>query len=191
MMQNKKIVGITGGSGCGKSYISELLRKRGIPVVDADLSARVVMQQGHPCLAETAECFGGEILENGVLNRKKLAEIVFSDGEKLKKLNEITHKYILADIYNKIEQEKSGVVCVDGAVLIESGIKCHMMIGVLAENTFRKARIMARDGLSEEEAARRIGAQQPDDFYKTHCDFVIYNNGGAVDIEELIKRIKE
>lgn len=190
MTQNKRIIGITGGTGCGKSYISGLLRGAGIPVIDCDAVAREVMLPGKPALSEAAEFFGGEILENGALNRKKLAEIVFSDEKKLKKLNEITHKYILADIYNKIEREQSDLVCVDGAVLIESGMKCDKLVGILADRALRKARIMKRDSLTEDEAERRISAQKPDSFYTENCDFVFYNNGN-LDFNEILKRITE
>ncbi len=191
MTQNKKIIGITGGSGCGKSYISELLRRRGIPVADADKTAREVMKKGSLCLAETTDFFGERILlENGELNRKELAKIVFSDEKKLKKLNEITHKYIMESIYNEIERSEGGVAGADGAVLIESGFKCDMMIGVLADRAIRKKRIMLRDTLCEEEAEARINAQPQDDFYIKNCDFTIVNNGGEIDIDAVIERIE-
>lgn len=191
MMQNKRVVGITGGSGCGKSYISSLLREHGIPVIDCDKVARSVMECGKPCLLEVAEYFGKEILTGEVLNRGKLAEIVFSDKGKLKKLNEITHKYILADIYNMIEQEKSELVCIDGAVLIESGIKCDKLIGILADKKVREKRIKDRDSLSDKEAIARINAQKPDSFYLENCDLVFYNNEDRVDFDDILKGIME
>lgn len=191
MTQNKRIIGITGGSGCGKSHICARLAARGMTAVDCDVVAREIMKPGRACLSETVEAFGEDILENGVLNRKKLAKLVFSDKEKLAELNRITHKYILEDIYNRIEQAESGIVLIDGAVLIESGIVCDKLIGVLADKAVRKKRIMERDGLSEEEAERRINAQQPDSFYLENCDLVIYNSGGEVDIDAVIKRIEE
>lgn len=191
MVQSKRVVGITGGSGCGKSYISTLLREQGVPVIDCDVVAREVMGPGTPCLCEAVEFFGTEILSEGRLDRQKLAQIVFSDENMLKKLNEITHKYILKDIYNKIEQEKSKLVCVDGAVLIESGIKCDKMIGILADRSIRKLRIQERDGLSEEAAENRINAQKPDSFYLENCDRVFYNNGHDTDFEAILKGIIE
>lgn len=191
MMQNKRVVGITGGSGCGKSYISSLLREHGIPVIDCDKVARSVMECGKPCLLEVAEYFGKEILTGEVLNRGKLAEIVFSDKDKLKKLNEITHKYILADIYNMIEKEKSELVCIDGAVLIESGIKCDKMIGILADKKVREKRIKDRDSLSDKEAIARINAQKPDSFYLENCDLVFYNNEDRVHFDDILKGIME
>lgn len=190
MMQNKKIVGITGGSGCGKSYVSAQLSKRGAMVIDCDKVAHEIMEPGSQCLLELCEFFGGEILEKGVLCRKKLAKIVFSDSEKLKMLDKITHKYILDDIYKKIEKAENKIILVDGAVLIESGMKCDLLIGVLADKDVRKKRIMLRDGLSEEEAERRISAQKPDGFFEENCDFVVYNNG-EISIDELFERISE
>ncbi len=189
MMQSKKLIGITGGSGCGKSHLSGLLRERGIPVIDCDLVSREIMAKGTPCEKEVVDFFGKEILENGEINRRKLGRIVFSDKEKLKKLNEITHKYILADIYNKMEKECSEVICADGATLIESGIKCDLMVGILADKELRIKRICERDKLTKEDAKLRIEAQKDDSFYKENCDFVVYNNSGSFDIDEFIKRI--
>lgn len=191
MMQNKKLIGITGGSGCGKSYISMLLKKRGIPVIDCDLVSREIMGKDTPCAEEVVRYFGDEILENGEINRRKLGKIVFSDPDKLKKLNEITHKYILSSIYNRMEKDESDIVCTDGATLIESGIRCDMMVGVLADKEIRKKRIMERDGLTEADATLRINAQKDDSFYIENCDFVIYNNSGEIDIDQFIKRIAE
>ncbi len=189
MMQNKKLIGITGGSGCGKSHLSSRLRERGIPVIDCDLVSREIMAKDTPCAKEVCEFFGKEILENGEINRRKLGNIVFSDPEKLKKLNEITHKYILESIYNRMEKEESDIVFTDGATLIESGIKCDMMVGILADREVRKKRIMERDGLSEEDARLRINAQKDDEFYIKNCDFVIDNSLGNIDIDEFIKKI--
>lgn len=188
MMQNKKIVGITGGSGCGKSYISALLAENGLPVIDCDKVAHEVTEPGSACLAELCAFFGGEIIEDGRLCRRRLAKIVFSDPKKLEALNQITHKYILESIYKRIESEKSNTVLVDGAVLIESGIKCDLTVGILADRDIRKMRIIARDGLSEEEAERRLSAQKPDSFYEENCDFVVYNNEN-IDMNALFERI--
>lgn len=188
---NKFVVGITGGSGCGKSHLASLLKERGYGVVDADEVAKTVMQKGEECLGETVREFGEGILEeDGQLNRKKLAKIVFSDKEKLLKLNEISHKYILKGIEDRIDASGSDVVFVDGAVLIESGFSCDVMIGVLAGYDCRMMRIMRRDRLSEAEAKTRLDAQQKDEFYHKNCDFVVYNDEDGFDIEEILKRIK-
>lgn len=190
MTQNKRVIGITGGSGCGKSYISGLLKKRGLAVIDCDVVAREVMEPGKPCLLEVAEVFGERVIENGVLQRKALAEIVFSDEKMLKKLDEITHKYILEDIYNKIREESGDTVIIDGATLLESGILCDKMVGILADKEERKRRIMDRDGLLKKDAEMRINAQKPDSFYIERCDVVFYNNKEA-DVENILKGIME
>lgn len=190
MKQNKKIIGITGGSGCGKSYISGILRGRGIPVIDADKVAHEVMEAGKPCCREIIEYFGTKTADGGV-DRKKLAEIVFADEKKLEMLNKITHKYILESINNRIEHESSDTVCVDGATLIESGMHCDVMVGVLADVQARRMRIIARDGISPREADARIGAQPADAFYDERCDVIIRNDGGRPNLEELMKRIEE
>lgn len=190
MMQSKKIIGITGGSGCGKSHLCKKLANRGFPVIDCDKIAAEIMEPGSACLLETAEVFGAEILDAGKLNRKKLAGIVFSDAEKLLALNKITHKYILERIYNMVENAAPGLIFVDGAVLIESGVRCDLMVGILADRDIRCRRIMARDGLSEDDANRRIGAQKTDEFYKENCDIIIYNNEEDVDIDALLERIE-
>jgi len=189
MTQNKRLVGITGGSGCGKSHLSSLLRSRGIPVIDCDIVSREIMAKDTPCTKEVIDFFGEEIATDGDVNRRELGKIVFSDPQKLLKLNEITHKYIAEDIYNKMKRESSRVVCLDGATLIESGIRCDVLVGILADKQVRKNRIMARDGLSEEDAGNRISAQKEDSFYIENCDFVVQNNGDGVDIDSILKRI--
>ncbi len=190
MTQNKRVIGITGGSGCGKSYISGLLRQRKIPVIDCDVVAREIMEPGMPCLLEVEEAFGEQVLLGGRLDRKALAEIVFSDKKMLEKLDKITHKYILSSIYNKIEEADGEIVCIDGATLLESGLKCDKMVGILARTEDRKKRIINRDGLSEEQAEKRINAQKPDSYYIENCDIVFYNDENA-DIETILKGIIE
>lgn len=190
MTQNKKVVGITGASGAGKSHISQKLRNLGYAVIDADKTAHKSINKSD-CMEELCASFGGDIVKDGSVDRKKLAEIVFSNPQKLVKLNEITHKYILSDIADQIEKAKGRTVFVDGAVLIESGMKCDLVMGVLADEKTRIKRIVNRDGITEEAAKKRILAQKGDGFYKKNCDFVIINNGGEIDISAILKRIEK
>lgn len=192
-MMRSKIIGITGGSGTGKSYISGILRKDGIPVFDADKIGHEIFRENLNCKNEIIEYFGKDVMTNLEIDRKKLGKIVFSDREKLAKLNEISHKYILESIYNKIDLSKAEICAADGALLIESGMKCDVMIGVLAAYDIRLKRIMLRDGIDEKAARRRLDAQKDDDFYRENCDFVICNNSGEPDIqkiEDIIKGLK-
>ena len=149
------------------------------------------MAAGTPCCREVIDFFGGEIEENGGINRGKLGKIVFSDPGMLKKLDEISYKYILAGIENKIEKEDAEMVFVDGATLIESGMTCDVMIGVIADFSARKKRIVLRDGISEETARMRIQAQPSEDFYRKNCDFIIYNDGRPIDIDGMLRKVWE
>ncbi len=190
MTQNKRVIGITGGSGCGKSYISSLLREKGFLVIDADVTAHKVMEQDLDCVSELSDFFGADIYESGKLNRQRLAAVVFADRKKLESLNKISHKYIIRSINSMVETAESEFVFVDGATLIESGMKLDMMIGVLADYETRKKRIILRDSLSEDRAEARLKAQPKDKFYLDRCDFVVYNNGGGVDVEEILNKVK-
>ena len=175
-----RIFGITGGSGTGKSTVSDIFRKLGVTVIDADKSAREVVGKGSKCLDELCAFFGNSILlSDGTLDRKKLGSIVFSDGEKLKTLNEITHKYIRADIEEKLSSCKTPLAAIDGAVIIGSNIEdlCEFIVSVIAKERTRTERIMLRDSISEQDAQRRIGAQPDDEFYEKHAEYVIHNDG--------------
>lgn len=180
MMRNDKIIiGITGGSGAGKTTVSDILRQKGIFVIDADKVAREVVEKGKPALAEIAASYDGVILPDGTLDRKKLGAIVFSDKEKLNMLNGITHKYITQRIHELIDGCDSAVCVVDGAALIESGIadECDAMCLVTAKKKIRANRIARRDGISHAAAITRIRAQKSDEEYMRRCGYVIYNNG--------------
>jgi len=190
MTQNKKIVGITGASGAGKSHISQKLRDLGYAVIDADKIAHTSINKS-ACKKELCAYFGADVVRDDKIDRKKLGGIVFQNPEKLAKLNEITHKYILSDIAEKIEKADGNTVFVDGAVLIESGMNCDLMIGVLADKKIRAERIVNRDGITEEDAIKRISAQQDDGFYRENCDVIITNNCGEPDISAILKRIEE
>lgn len=173
------IFGITGGSGAGKTTVSDMFRTLGVYVADADLAAREVVKKGMPALAEITECFGKDVLlGDGSLDRRKLAGIVFSDKASLKKLNEITHKYIKMYIEQQLSHANCEIVAIDGAVIIGSSVEplCSYITTVTADRETRILRIMKRDGISRADAEKRIDAQQSDDFYIAHSDFVIQNN---------------
>ena len=189
-----KIIGLTGGSGAGKSVVAETFRAYGVESIDTDRVYREVTAEGMPCLAELAERFGAGILDvGGNLNRRALAGIAFTSAENLSALNTITHKYILAECSRRIEEQRNvgrQAVIIDAPVLFESGFdrECDFVIAVTAEIVLRLNRIVARDGISEEQARRRIANQMSDAEYARRSDYVIVNNGGD-DIEEQVRRI--
>lgn len=173
------ILGITGGSGCGKTTVSDMVRKSGAEVIDTDIVARMIVEPGKPALEEIKKSFGSEYIKgNGELDRKKTANLVFSDSEKLCELNGITHKYIKKYINEYIDSYKGNIIGIDGAVLIESGINkmCDYLISVLADKAVRTERIMIRDGITREEAEKRINSQKNNEFYIENSDYIVYNN---------------
>lgn len=196
MTVNKIVFGITGGSGSGKSYISELFRQKGIDVIDADKTARQVVMPDGKAYDELYAHFGKEYFaDDGTLLRKKLAERVFSDKEQLGILNEITHKHIKQQIMEDLKSA-SRIAAIDGAVIIGSPVEdmCEFLVGVTADRKKRIERIVERDKITAEEAQRRIDAQPDDSFYRQRCRYVIENNGEtdlADEVENIMKDLEE
>ena len=188
------IIGLTGGSGTGKSTIVNFFLERGFIVLDFDKISRDICQVGMPCLNELSDNFGKEILNiDGSLNRKYLGNIVFSDKTKLELLNKITHKYIIKEMYRFLDTHKGKKIIFDAPLLFESKIDelCDYTIAVLAEKSIRIKRIINRDNISQEQAINRINSQQPDSFYKEKANIIINNNESIDDLYITLKRIIE
>ena len=183
------VIGITGGSGAGKSTVSAEFEKHGFKIADADKIAHMLMVPGTGCFCETLKYFGREFLNtDGTLNRKKLGEVVFSNAEKLSALNKITHKYITAEIKKITEENRNTVI--DAAVLFESGADdlCDATVYVHCPEEIRIKRIMERDGISEEYAKIRIHSQAQENEYKGKCDYTVLCDG-KTDITKQIEEI--
>ena len=190
-----KIIGMTGGSGAGKSEVCGLFAGYGVESIDTDRVARAVTRGGSACLKELTRYFSEVILDNrGELDRKKLADAVFADKSKLEILNKITHKYILESCMNSIKDMESAgknIVIIDAPLLFESGFneKCDIIISVIADLNERIRRIINRDNLTSEQAVRRIENQKTDDFFLKHSDYIIYNNGALKEVEPQVAAI--
>ncbi len=153
-------IGLTGMTGAGKSLAASMLRERGFHVIDADEVGHRITDRPQT-LKEIKARFGeGVIRPDGSLDRKALGNIVFSDPQKLRVLNSITHPAIREAILREAE-ETGGAVVIDGALLKECGLDqiCDAVIRITAPASVRKKRIMERDGLAADEADRRIAAQ--------------------------------
>lgn len=187
-MKKTLIVGLTGQTGAGKSAVSDFLTKWGFRVIDADIVSRRVVEKGKKCLVDLVIAFGTEILEaDGSLNRKKLGAIVFHDRQKRIHLQEIIFPYIQEEIAAELETHRNSgepAVFLDAPTLLESDSKeqCDKIVSVIAPSEERFIRILRRDGLSAEEAQRRMGAQHEDEFYTSQSDFVINNAGDLVEL---------
>ncbi|MBQ9045995.1 MAG: threonylcarbamoyl-AMP synthase [Oscillospiraceae bacterium] len=174
------VLGITGGTGCGKTTLLQALRERGALLLDADAVYYELLKSDASLLDAIETRFPGSV-ENGVLQRKKLGAQVFGDAAALADLNAITHLAITAEIERRLcEFSRMGgtLAAIDAIALIESGAAglCDTVIGVTAPREARIERLIRREGVTREYAERRIDAQKPDAWYAAHCDRVIENN---------------
>ena len=174
-----RIIGLCGRSGSGKSSLCEVARELGFEVIDCDKVYREIVSTRTPCLDELETYFGHDVVENDSLNRKKLAHIVFSDSEKLKKLNEITHKHIINEVNSIISAlPNDACVILDAPTLFESGADkiCDCVICVIASDEACISRIIERDGITREQAAARLSNQPTNDFLISACDEYVVND---------------
>ena len=197
-MRTFLLVGLTGGIATGKSTVSDMLRRRGCVVVDADQLAREVVAPGEPALAAIGEEFGPDVIAlDGSLDRKKLGAIVFRDAERRKRLEAITHPAIRERFTRQIAdltaRRFSGLVFFDAPVMIESGNYRHMdrLVVVATDRATQVARLMARDGIDREEAERKIASQMPVAEKAKLADYVIDNSGDRVATQRQVERVYE
>lgn len=171
------ILGITGGTGCGKTTLLNILREQGGLVLDCDEIYHTLLQTDKALLAAIAARFPGTV-ENGSLQRKKLGALVFSDNDALLDLNRITHAAVKQAVLQRLA-EKPALAAIDAIALFEGGLAplCDLTVAVTAPEEDRVKRLMARDRISEEYARSRIAAQHTEDWFRQRCDFCLENNG--------------
>jgi tRNA threonylcarbamoyl adenosine modification protein (Sua5/YciO/YrdC/YwlC family)/dephospho-CoA kinase len=194
---NVKIIGITGGTGGGKTTALNVLKEMGALTIDCDEVYHRLTTDSADMLFELETRFPG-VVRDGVLQRKLLGEMVFSDISALMDLNAITHRYVIAEVDRQIAQwARMGgrLAAIDAIALIESGLarRCAAVVGITAPREVRIERLMAREGISREYAEKRIDAQQRDDFFRKNCDYVLVNDKSPDEFrkkcEELFRRI--
>lgn len=174
-----KLIALTGGIGAGKSTVSSILEKLGAYVINADEASRELMQPEKEAYKAILNEFGNKILlDNKEIDRKALAEIVFSDKAKLAVLNKITHPLIYAEMRRRAELSKHSVVCMEIPLLFstECPIKFDMSVAVITAPEIRIERVMKRDGATRKQAELRIANQLPDSELCRLADYVIENN---------------
>ncbi|OFT29711.1 dephospho-CoA kinase [Corynebacterium sp. HMSC08F01] len=194
-----KKVGLTGGIGSGKSTVARMLADEGFPVVDADQIAREIMEPGSPVLAQVAEVFGEDLIDDtGALNRAELAKRAFSSTEQTEKLNALTHPAIRAESNRRFDEaEKAGAraVIYDMPLLVDLGLHHDMDMTVVIDVDVdeRVRRLVDKRGLTEADARARIAQQVDDDTRRAAADIVVDNNGPlealAAQVEKVVRMI--
>jgi dephospho-CoA kinase len=187
------LVGLTGGIASGKSSVSAMLAERGAEIVDADLIARQVVMPGERAWQKILDHFGrGVLTEDGQVDRKKLADLVFADQAKLTLLNEITHPDIFARVAERLEhnRDREVVVVLDAALLIETGLADRVDVVVVVDAGDEEAQVrrLTAKGFDERDARARMAAQFPAEARLARADLVIRNVGT---FEELTARVDE
>ncbi len=189
----RRIVGITGRSGSGKSLLCAQLAEQGAEVLDADrIYAELVGQDGPMTRALNGRFPGVWTPENG-LNRRKLADIVFSDEAARLELNRITHGQVREELRRRVRKSESRLILLDVPLLFESGCDrlCDVTLAVLANREGSLARIMTRDGINEEQARARLDSQPDDDFYRARADLLLENRKSLERFQGEIARLCE
>jgi dephospho-CoA kinase len=189
------LVGLTGGLATGKSTVSDILRRLGCIVLDADVLAREVVEPGQPALATIAQEFGADVLQvDGTLDRKRLGAIVFADPPRRRRLEAITHPAIrdryLARLAELEGQGFEGVVVWDAPVMIESGGYKHVdrLVVVITDAATQRARALTRDG-DRADVERRIASQMPLADKAALADHVIDNSGDRAATEARTREV--
>ena len=171
------IIGITGGTGCGKTTLLELIRQRGGLVLDCDAIYHELLRTDASMLDAIEARFPG-VVENGALNRKKLGSIVFADEKALLDLNAITHRAVKREVLRRLGSAPE-LAAIDAIGLFEGKLAelCDVTVAVIAPEEKRVSRLMAREGISEEYAKARIRAQRSQTEFEALCDHVLCNDG--------------
>ena len=182
------ILGITGGTGCGKTTALRTLEELGALIIDCDAVYHGLLIENKEMLAEIDSAFPG-VVTGGVLDRKALGAVVFSDTEALARLNGITHSYVGREIDRLLESwALSGgrLAAIDAIELFGGNLarRCKATFAVLADRDKRIERIMARDGITREYAALRVDAQKPDSYFEEKCDYILKNNSTEEEFRE-------
>lgn len=180
LLEHMTIFGITGGSGSGKTTALHVLREMGALVIDADEVYHELLKADHKLLQAIEARFPGTVT-NDVLDRKALAAAVFADPAALEDLSRLTQPAVIGETKRRLREHAmngEALAAIDAIGLIGSGLDelCDRTFAVLADRESRLKRIIARDGLTREQAEARISAQLPEDYYVSHCSDVLLNN---------------
>ena len=178
------ILGITGGTGCGKTTLLNCIAEQGGLILDCDAIYHELLRTDPTLLSAIGARFPGTV-ENGVLQRKKLGNLVFSDDKALSDLNAITHGAVKTEVLRRLEGKPS-LAAIDAIGLFEGELAelCDVTVAVTAPEEDRIRRLMVRDIISREYAKSRIDAQKTADWFRKKCDFCLNNDGTREDFQK-------
>ena len=178
------ILGITGGTGCGKTTLLTCIGSQGGLILDCDAISHELLKTDKTLLNAIEARFPG-CVENGVLQRKKLGNLVFSDEKALEDLNAITHGAVKAEVLRRLAG-KPKLAAIDAIGLFEGGLAtlCDITVAVTAPEEARIQRLMVRDGIGRDYAKRRIAAQKSAEWFRERCDYCLENNGTQADFQK-------
>ena len=170
------ILGITGGSGCGKTTLLNLIAEKGGLILDCDAIYHELLKSDRSLLAAIDARFPG-VVEDGALNRKKLGAIVFTDENALLDLNTITHTAVKNEVLRRLEGHQ-GLAAIDAIALFEGNLAqlCDVTVAVTAPTEDRVRRLVQRDHISEDYARLRLAAQRSESWFREKCSHVLENN---------------
>ena len=172
-----KKIGLTGGIGVGKTFVADIFQKMGYAIFSADTEAKKCMQESKDLKSTVIQNFGDEMYKNGVLQKEKLANIVFNDSEKLNELNQLVHPFVQLEFENWCKNQTSKFVIKEAAILFESRANKGLdaVICVSSPMEVRIKRVMERDKCSRKKVMKRIAMQMPQETKEKLADFVIIN----------------
>ena len=184
-------IGLTGGIGSGKSYVARQFAELGIPCYNCDIRSKIIMDTDYRIEESLRQRFGSGIYTDGCVNRKMLAEKIFSNEADLQWVNNLVHPIVYEDFEEWRKMRQADAVLIESAILVESGFYrfCDKIIVVEAPIGLRISRVMQRDGLTEEQVRQRIAAQTTDEERRNFADFVIVNdemNNIATQIDKIV-----
>ena len=185
-----KVIGLTGGIGSGKSTVGKLLSNKGIPIYYSDIRAKEIMNESPQIIAQLKEWYGEEIYINDQLDRQKLASLVFTNSENLKKLNALVHPLVFEDFEKWKGQQNAKYIIKEAAILFESGSykDCDLVVTVSAPEEVRIIRTMERDMMSREKVLNRMSKQWSNHERNAKADYVIHNDGSFMDLERAVEQ---
>ncbi len=188
-----KKLGLTGGIGVGKTYVSKVFQQMGIPVFNADIEAKNCMAEDKELMQKVKTSFGENIYDNGVLQKEELAKVVFYNRERLAELNALVHPVVKQKFEDWCAEQSVELVMKEAAVLFESDAHLGLdaVICVSATEKVRIERVQKRDGSSVAEIKRRMDKQMSQSKKEELANFVIVNDGKKLLLPQLIKVLKE